>query len=205
MREATGEMLGGVAAAAAQRGIFVIDEKNARHERPIKLHLKMRLNLHQYIDCKATKDLRCRSKDISVNPPALYLDLLAVSAAVAGSGAVSRVPLAEVTAAASRLTPAAAGVAVAAYFAAHMINAAKLRVLLPSLTLWQAWRFTMIGVLFGTALPGQLAGDAVSGLAARCGPRLDVRRRLPRPWPRWPWTRSSACSRCCCSRRWASA
>jgi hypothetical protein len=41
------------------------------------------------------------------------------------------------------------------------VNAIRLHVLLPGLSLWQAWRFTMIAVLFGTALPGQLAGDAV--------------------------------------------
>ena len=85
---------------------------------------------------------------------------LAVSAGLLAL-VLSRVPLAEIRAAASQLTPQAATLAIAAYFAAHLVNAAKLRVLLPSLSLWQAWRFTMIGVLFGTALPGQLAGDAV--------------------------------------------
>jgi len=37
-------------------------------------------------------------------------------------------------------------------------------VFLPGLSLWQSWRFTMIGVLYGTVLPGQLAGDAVKAV-----------------------------------------
>lgn len=84
---------------------------------------------------------------------------------------LSRVPLREAGAAAARLLPQAAGLSVFGYFVAHVINAAKLRVLLPGLSLWQAWRFTMIGVLFGLALPGQLAGDAVKALRlARAAP-----------------------------------
>ena len=84
---------------------------------------------------------------------------------------LSRVPLQEALAAAAGLTPAAAALAILSYFAAHAVNAGKLRVLLPGLSLWQAWRFTMIAVLFGTALPGQLAGDAVKAFRlARAAP-----------------------------------
>lgn len=84
---------------------------------------------------------------------------------------LTRVPLAEAWAAARELVPGIAALSVLGYFAAHVINAAKLRVLLPGLSLWQAWRFTMIGVLFGLALPGQLAGDAVKALRlARAAP-----------------------------------
>lgn len=83
----------------------------------------------------------------------------------------SRVPLREAWAAATGLVPQTAALSVVGYFVAHVINAAKLRVLLPGLSLWQAWRFTMIGVLFGLALPGQLAGDAVKALRlARAAP-----------------------------------
>ena len=84
---------------------------------------------------------------------------------------LSRVDLGEAITAAAGLTPAAGVLATVVYFAAHAVNAAKLRVLLPGLSLWQAWRFTMIAVLFGTALPGQLAGDAVKAFRlARAAP-----------------------------------
>lgn len=84
---------------------------------------------------------------------------------------LSRVPLGEALTAAAGLTPYAAALAIFAYFAAHAVNAAKLRVLLQGLSLWQAWRFTMIAVLFGAALPGQLAGDAVKAFRlARAAP-----------------------------------
>ena len=84
---------------------------------------------------------------------------------------LSRVPLQEALAAAGGLTPQATALAILFYFVAHVVNAAKLRVLLPGLSLWQSWRFTMIAVLFGTALPGQLAGDAVKAFRlARAAP-----------------------------------
>jgi uncharacterized membrane protein YbhN (UPF0104 family) len=50
------------------------------------------------------------------------------------------------------------------YLLAHTVNAAKLQLFLPGLSFWQAWRFTMIGVFYGTVLPGQLAGDAVKAV-----------------------------------------
>ncbi len=84
---------------------------------------------------------------------------------------LSRVPLREAAVAAAGMAPVAVALSILGYFAAHVINAAKLRVLLPGLSLWQSWRFTMIGVLFGLALPGQLAGDAVKALRlARAAP-----------------------------------
>ena len=72
-----------------------------------------------------------------------------------------RVPLDGVLVAFSQLRPVDVALAVVLYFAAHGVNALKLRLLLPQLSVRQALRFTMIAVLYGTALPGQLAGDAV--------------------------------------------
>lgn len=77
---------------------------------------------------------------------------------------IAQIPLGEAVAAAGALDLATVALAVVLYFAAHGVNALKLRVFLPELTAWQAWRFTMIGVLYGTALPGQLAGDAVKAV-----------------------------------------
>lgn len=77
---------------------------------------------------------------------------------------ISRVPLADALSVASSLDPAIIGLAVLLYLLAHAVNSAKLQLFLPGLSVWQAWRFTMIGVLYGTALPGQLAGDAVKAL-----------------------------------------
>ena len=72
-----------------------------------------------------------------------------------------RVPLDGVLVAFSQLRPVDVALAVVLYFAAHGVNALKLRLLLSQLSVRQALRFTMIAVLYGTALPGQLAGDAV--------------------------------------------
>ncbi len=72
-----------------------------------------------------------------------------------------RIPLDGVWVALSRLKPVDVALAVVLYFAAHGVNALKLRLLLPELSIRQSLRFTMIAVLYGTALPGQLAGDAV--------------------------------------------
>lgn len=72
-----------------------------------------------------------------------------------------RVPLDGVLVAFSQLRPVDVALAVVLYFVAHGVNALKLRLLLPQLSVRQALRFTMIAVLYGTALPGQLAGDAV--------------------------------------------
>lgn len=105
-----------------------------------------------------------------LKPAAILILKVGVSAALLAL-VLSRVPLREAMAAAADVAPVAASLSVVGYFTAHVINAAKLRVLLPGLSLWQAWRFTMIGVLFGLALPGQLAGDAVKALRlARAAP-----------------------------------
>jgi uncharacterized membrane protein YbhN (UPF0104 family) len=77
---------------------------------------------------------------------------------------VTRIPLADALAVASTLDPITIAAVLILYFLAHAVNAAKLQIFLPQLSLWQAWRFTMIGVLYGTALPGQIAGDAVKAL-----------------------------------------
>ena len=71
------------------------------------------------------------------------------------------VPLDGAFVALSRLAPGDTAVAVILYSAAHGVNALKLRLLLPQLSIRQSLRFTMIAVLYGTALPGQLAGDTV--------------------------------------------
>ena len=76
----------------------------------------------------------------------------------------TRIPLADALSVASSVDPGVIAVAILLYLLAHTVNAAKLRVFLPGLTLWQAWRFTMIGVFYGTVLPGQLAGDAVKAV-----------------------------------------
>lgn len=93
--------------------------------------------------------------------------LFAVKAIVGGgllAFVISRVPISDALSAASGLDPRTVGLAVLLYLLAHAVNAAKLAVFLPGLTLWHAWRFTMIGVLYGAALPGQLAGDAVKAV-----------------------------------------
>lgn len=77
---------------------------------------------------------------------------------------IAAIPLGDALSVAVTLDPTVMAVVVALYFLAHLVNAAKLQVFLPRLSLWQAWRFTMIGVLYGTALPGQIAGDAVKAV-----------------------------------------
>ena len=77
---------------------------------------------------------------------------------------LARVELSGILAAARGLQFTTLIAALALYFMAHGINALKLRLLLPQLSLFQSWRFTMIAVLYGTALSGQLVGDAVKAL-----------------------------------------
>lgn len=76
----------------------------------------------------------------------------------------TRIPFGEALSVASSIDPRVLGGAIALYLLAHTVNAAKLQLFLPGLSLWQAWRFTMIGVFYGTVLPGQLAGDAVKAV-----------------------------------------
>jgi uncharacterized membrane protein YbhN (UPF0104 family) len=88
--------------------------------------------------------------------------------AVVGGGllwlVISRVPLEDALSVALSLHPVIVGLAILLYLLAHTVNSVKLRLFLPGLSIWQAWRFTMIGVLYGAALPGQLAGDAVKAV-----------------------------------------
>jgi hypothetical protein len=93
----------------------------------------------------------------------LFAAKLAVSAALLAF-ILRRVPLDAALDAARALPVSAAGLAVVLYFAAHGINAVKLRLFLPELSLAQALRFTLIALFYGTVLPGQLAGDAVKAL-----------------------------------------
>ena len=74
---------------------------------------------------------------------------------------LERVPMAGAMEALGRLTFFDLVAAAVLYFVAHVVNSIKLRLFLPRLSIRQSLRFTMIGVLYGTALPGQLAGDAV--------------------------------------------
>ena len=64
----------------------------------------------------------------------------------------------------AKIAPGALIGGVALYFAAHAVNAAKLRVFLPALTFPQALRFTCIALFYGAVLPSQLAGDAVKAV-----------------------------------------
>ncbi|MCA0199321.1 MAG: flippase-like domain-containing protein [Proteobacteria bacterium] len=96
--------------------------------------------------------------------PALLFALKAVIGAGLLWFVIARIPLGEALTAAMTLDPGAIALAVLLYFLAHAVNAVKLQVFLPDLSLWQSWRFTMIGVLYGVALPGQLAGDAVKAV-----------------------------------------
>ena len=88
--------------------------------------------------------------------------------ALVGGGLIwflsTRIPLTDALSVASSVDPLVIAVAILLYLLAHGVNAAKLQVFLPGLSLWQAWRFTMIGVFYGTVLPGQLAGDAVKAV-----------------------------------------
>jgi hypothetical protein len=77
---------------------------------------------------------------------------------------LKRVPIAAAWTAVCGLSPQTVGVAIGLFLAAHLVNAFKLRVFLPQLTVVQALRFTFIALFYGTALPSQLAGDAVKAL-----------------------------------------
>ncbi|MGE3477603.1 MAG: lysylphosphatidylglycerol synthase transmembrane domain-containing protein [Rhodospirillaceae bacterium] len=96
--------------------------------------------------------------------PVLLFALKAVIGAALLWFVIARIPLGEALTAAVSLDPGVVALAAALYFLAHAVNAVKLKVFLPDLSLWQSWRFTMIGVLYGVALPGQLAGDAVKAV-----------------------------------------
>lgn len=100
--------------------------------------------------------------------------LLFLLKALIGGGLLAfviwRIPLGDSLAVATTLDPGIFAGTVLLYFAAHLVTAAKLQLFLPGLSFWQACRFTMIGVLYGFALPGQIAGDAVKAVRlARAG------------------------------------
>ena len=70
------------------------------------------------------------------------------------------------------LAPAAlpwTGLAIVLFFAAHLIAAQKLGHLLAGRTQFEMIRAVMIGHFFGTALPGQVAGDAVKAMTLMDG------------------------------------
>jgi len=88
--------------------------------------------------------------------------------AVVGGGLLwfltTRIPLDDALSIAASLHPLIVATAILLYLLAHAVNAAKLQLLLTGLSYGQAWRYTMIGVFYGTVLPGQLAGDAVKAV-----------------------------------------
>jgi uncharacterized membrane protein YbhN (UPF0104 family) len=94
--------------------------------------------------------------------------LLFALKAVIGGGLLwfltTRIPLQDALSVAGSLPPVIIAAAILFYLLAHAVNAAKLQLFLPGLSYGQAWRYTMIGVFYGTALPGQLAGDAVKAV-----------------------------------------
>lgn len=92
--------------------------------------------------------------------PILFASKFIIGAALL-TWALSLVSFDGVLAALSDLTLVDIGAVVGLFIIAHGTNALKLRILLPQLSRPQALRFTMIAVLYATALPGQLAGDAV--------------------------------------------
>ena len=75
-----------------------------------------------------------------------------------------RVDSGSIWSAITALSPTTLVIALLLTFVAHFINAVKLRIFLPHLSLGQSVRFTLIAVFYGTALPGQLAGDAVKAV-----------------------------------------
>ncbi|MGE4063829.1 MAG: lysylphosphatidylglycerol synthase transmembrane domain-containing protein [Rhodospirillaceae bacterium] len=76
----------------------------------------------------------------------------------------SRIPLADSFSIVSTLNADVLVTAVVLYFLAHGVSALKLQLFLPGVSLWQATRFTMIGLLYGFALPGQISGDVVKAV-----------------------------------------
>ncbi len=105
--------------------------------------------------------------------PILFVLKLIIGLAIL-SVILVRVDLRAIWSAATEVSPSVIVGAVALYFVAHFINAVKLRIFLPHLSLRQSVRFTMIAVFYGTALPGQLAGDAVKALRLARASELDA-------------------------------
>ena len=86
----------------------------------------------------------------------------------------TRVDIGSIWSAIIALSPTTLVIAVLLTFVAHFINAVKLRIFLPHLSMGQSVRFTLIAVFYGTALPGQLAGDAVKALRLARASDVDV-------------------------------
>lgn len=85
-----------------------------------------------------------------------------------------RVDVGSIWSATTALDSSAIVIALLLTFVAHFINAVKLRIFLPHLSLAQSVRFTLIAVFYGTALPGQLAGDAVKALRLARASEVDT-------------------------------
>jgi uncharacterized membrane protein YbhN (UPF0104 family) len=98
-----------------------------------------------------------------VRTPFLFILKLVIGLAILAF-VLMRVDVDSIWSATAALSPTTLVIALALTFVAHFINAVKLRIFLPHLSIGQAVRFTLIAVFYGTALPGQLAGDAVKAL-----------------------------------------
>lgn len=91
---------------------------------------------------------------------AIFLAKAAISAALLAL-VLTRVEVAEVAGALARAQPGPVGAGLALFFAAHLLNAARLRFCLPGFSLRRIFRATLIGQLYAFLLPGQVPGDAM--------------------------------------------
>ncbi len=98
-----------------------------------------------------------------MRPPVLFILKLVIGLAILAF-VLTRVDTGSIWSAVTALSPTTLVIALLLTFVAHFINAVKLRIFLPHLSMGQSVRFTLIAVFYGTALPGQLAGDAVKAL-----------------------------------------
>lgn len=72
-----------------------------------------------------------------------------------------RVDVAEVGRVLAMASPGLMGLAGLLFFLMHVLNALKLRVLLPELRAGRLLAYTLVAQLYALVLPGQLAGEAV--------------------------------------------
>ena len=98
-----------------------------------------------------------------MRPSVLFILKLVIGLAILAL-VLTRVDAGSIWSAITALSPTTLVIALLLTFVAHFINAVKLRIFLPHLSMGQSVRFTLIAVFYGTALPGQLAGDAVKAL-----------------------------------------
>ncbi|MCB2107169.1 MAG: flippase-like domain-containing protein [Rhodobacteraceae bacterium] len=107
-------------------------------------------------------------KNMNPIPSSLRPWLWFAAKAAIGGGAfavvISRVPLREALDAVARLPVGTAALALGLTVLAHAITAERLRLVLPGMTPGQAFRFTLIGLLYANVLPTPLAGDAVKAV-----------------------------------------